>query len=360
MPHAGPPGAGRSGGPSDGAAIAGGLLLLALLTAAGWRVYGAGDFRYFYQTADVWRATGHYVPQVAERANLNLPHVAVAFVPLTALPLPAAWLAWQAVNVAALGLLWRLLPVRPGRLLTVLLCLTPAVLSQVALSQVAALLAVLVTAAWLETRRGRWLSAGVALGLAIAMKPFLVPVACWLAVSRAGRVAGTALATAGALTLVGVRLLSPAAYVTWLDAARSASWAVFELNVSLFGWLARVGLGDSPVPWLTVCALVGGVTAWSAWGRLDAPAWVAVLAATVLLSPLGWAYYELILLGPLLLAVSRQSALGRVAWGLWVPPALGFASVTGASLALLAVWAVAARLSSQIPADQALGVATHG
>lgn len=312
-------------------------LVLALASAIAWTTFGTGDFSCFYETAATWRRAGIYEPNGAVCVNLNLPHVVVLFAPLTALPMTAAWIVWQGFNLAAFACLLFILPPRPGAGLVVAVCLTPAMLSQTALAQVATVLAVLVTCAWAAERTGRWVAAGTALGAAIALKPFLLPVAAWWAVSRFTKAAAVATITAAGITLAGVALMSPGAYAVWWDAASSASWGHYGLNLSVNGMLSRLEL-FSLASWTGVVLPIAVVTALAAWGRRGDLEWIAVLTATILITPLGWAYYELILMGPLLAAAGRHPSLRSLALLLWVPPGIVVGGIGLASLSLGAVW----------------------
>lgn len=327
------------------------LALYAFAALASWQLYGAGDFGCFYGTAAVLRDTGQYQAWCGAGANLNLPHVSAALIPLTLAPLPVAWTLWQLLNLGALAFVWRWLPATRKDLLIPMIALSPALLSQIAMAQIAALLAALVTASWVAGRGSRPYLAGALLGVAIALKPFLLPVAVWWAVSRAGRAAAVALSTAGACLAIGMALLTLDAYTLWLDAIRVAGWAHFNLNLSMFGAVSRLGLAGSPAPWVIACAVVAVVTGACTLARRNDAAWVAVLLASILISPFGWAYYELIVAAPLVGAALEDRGLMRTSAVLWLPPALAPGGVVLASVGLLLLWAVAVRRSCLSPRE---------
>ena len=319
------------------------VVLYVIAALVSWQFYGAGDFGCFYETAAILGDTGRYQTSYAACSNLNLPHVTAALIPFTFVPLPVAWALWQLLSLGALMVVWRYLPATPKDLLIPMIALSPALLSQIAMAQMAALLAALVTAAWAAQRGDRPMAAGVLLGVAVALKPFVLPVVVWWAVSRAGRAAAVAFTTAGCCIALGIAVLTMEPYITWLETTRGATWAHFGLNLSLFGTVSRLGPAGSPALWVCACAVVAAVTAACTLGRRSDAAWVVVLLASILISPFGWAYYELIVAGPLVGAARDDGALMRAAALLWLPPPLALANVALAPLGLILLWAVAAR-----------------
>ena len=319
------------------------VVLYVIAALVSWQFYGAGDFGCFYETAAILGDTGRYQTSYAACSNLNLPHVTGALIPFTFVPLPVAWALWQLLSLGALMVVWRYLPATPKDLLIPMIALSPALLSQIAMAQMAALLAALVTTAWAALRGDRPNAAGVLMGVAIALKPFLLPVVVWWAVSGAGRAAAVALAIAGGCIAAGIALMTLEPYSLWLATTRGASWVHFDLNLSLFGTASRLGLAGSPAPWIGACAAVAAITGACTRGRRSDAAWVTVLLACIIISPFGWAYYELIVAAPLVGTALEDRTLMRGAALLWLPPPLALANVALAPLGLILLWAVAAR-----------------
>jgi Glycosyltransferase family 87 len=192
------------------------LWLAALAMAALWgAVYDLGrwtvlfvlnpihlDFRIFYVAAQaglqqgwstiydvgVLRALSTGFPP-AERfvdsrsAFISPPAFAWILTPLTAMPLPAAYLVWTLVSLGALVLAWYLVAPYRGLAKASLLLLALAVwpvMESFYWGQPSLEVLGLVAVAWSLNQRGRPVAAGVALALAVALKPniiVLVPLA---------------------------------------------------------------------------------------------------------------------------------------------------------------------------------------
>lgn len=172
--------------------------------------------------------------------------------------------------------------------------------------------------AWLLLERGRTISAGVLIGLVIAMKPnFLVwPVLLFLSgFYRPAIVAGV---TAGLISAVPLFVFGAGIYVQWITLVLGdGDRAFFLTNASFSGLAARMG-----VPVLGSIAgmvLLLGLAA-SAFRRRPDVMRVSGLAllASVLASPLGWIHYTLFLL-PVLLHHWRRPSIWAVAALLTIP-----------------------------------------
>jgi hypothetical protein len=154
--------------------------------------------------------------------------------------------------------------------------------------------------------------AGAFLGTAVALKafPMLLPAA--LAARRLWRVAAIATASAVALTMLIVLRYGPeATFKTlqdWIAISLTGNWPTRAQNQSLFAALFRSWPGDSAlahtVVWLVLVASVVGVC----WKRRRVPGSSSgvelafVLAVAVVLSPIAWEHYW-VLMFPILQAV---------------------------------------------------------
>jgi hypothetical protein len=315
------------------------LLLAALVCGASWQVYGAQDFASLHDTASLWLRTGEYRTGIG--SNLNLPHTTLLLVPAGLLPLFPAWIGWQALNILCLAAVaWRL----RGLLTTptlLLLVITPAMLAQIVCGQIAGVVALLVDTAWRADRDRKATRAGVWLGCAIAMKPFLLPIAAWWITRREWRSTGAALATAAAISGVGLLLFGDAAYREWLSTLGQIDWYQLGANASLLGAVRRSGLPEGiqhPI-WLVACFGIAVATALAMRrSRNIDRGWTLLLVASLLLSPLGWTYYELMMIGPLV-SVARSTRWTTEACLLaWIPPAIVPSPFSIATVALLTIW----------------------
>lgn len=156
------------------------------------------DFRIFYVAAQaglqqgwssiydvgVLRALSTGFPP-AERfvdsrsAFISPPAFAWILTPLTAMPLPAAYLVWTLVSLGALVLAWYLVAPYRGLAKASLLLLALAVwpvMESFYWGQPSLEVLGLVAVAWSLTQRGRPVAAGLALALAVALKPNIVVV----------------------------------------------------------------------------------------------------------------------------------------------------------------------------------------
>jgi hypothetical protein len=219
-------------------------------------------------------------------AGLALLSIRVAYVVWTSAGLIAA--LWGTARIARV---WR----RPAWQVAAVVLACHGMPLGVILGQLHLVIFVLVTAAWLADRDDQAVSAGIWLGVAIYLKPFLALVAVYWLWRRAWHAATVAAAVAAGGYGVGILWL-PDASAGWIDALRSVQWEHASINLAIWGWVARL---DLPL-WVAI-GLGAPVLVLLAW-RLPAQsrdgAWFAVLVAACLLSPIAWLYYALPLLGP--------------------------------------------------------------
>jgi hypothetical protein len=151
------------------------------------------DFRLFYVAAQIGRTSGwsgiydpgrqHAASLVFGQADavitqsytyLNPPLLALIVAPLTALPLPAAFYIWTAINIAAFAAAW--LMACPGAgvgriaILLISLALWPTIFS-IERGQPVLIVYALAIGCWWTAARRREVEAGILLALAFAIKP---------------------------------------------------------------------------------------------------------------------------------------------------------------------------------------------
>jgi hypothetical protein len=293
------------------------------------------DFSAFYDSvADFWRMGDLYRPH--HYINLNPPHVSVLlFTPLLAFDLRTAAIIWTLFSgvlvVFALWLLqseWRLPRTRCELVLGVFG-------ASIALNhcwregQVGAVLLLLSSMTWVALRRGR-ASAPAWLALSASLKP-------WILVSLVGlgrRVAIVATGVGVLGLLLGVLMCGLDNWIRWSTeiTATKDSWFRGSLNISMHGLIARsvsiTGEAKQSVlipAWIVLSLGLCTVT-WLRQGTDVTRAWLLWLLVGILISPVSWTYYLLVLTGPL------------VAWGesrAW--PAL---ALTGIGLLVVPPWIV--------------------
>lgn len=298
------------------------------------RYYGYSDAAYFYQDVALWRTAGELYPRGTEAGlNLNLPHVAALFWPLSFVSIGTAWAVWQALQIVCACDMLRRVMSEARRCfspeIVALLVICPATIAQLAMAQTGWALAWLVSMAW-YARLGRPGLCGLWLGLAIAAKPFLLVLLVWLALRRRWRDAVVCAVVVGLVFAIGLGVAGANAYRVWLARAGNIRWEHWALNWSLVGAWRRAA--PAGIPDVVLYALLTAVLVLLFYRLREMPltspaGWVVALSSSLLLSPLGWGYYLWILLAPLATWLSedrrRMSAPVCASIALfWVPPAL--------------------------------------
>lgn len=216
--------------------------------------------------------------------------------PLAALPLHSADVLVTVLAALSVPAILLLVGVRDWRCIGASLLWGPTV-SAIHLGAISVPMALGVALMW--RWRDRPLRAGIALGLVIALKLFLWPLVVWLAVTKRYRAAAVAAVSAVALVLVPWIPLRGAGFLSYphrlslltsLEARRGFSPAALLAHLGL-GWSAAEVVGYA----LGIALLV-----WAYRRRNeDASALALVCAASLLLTPILWPNYLVIMLVPL-------------------------------------------------------------
>lgn len=223
------------------------------------------------------------------------PLIALATTPFTVLSVAAAEVLWVVLLLAAfLATLW-VLEVRDWRCYGLAL-LWPPVTDAVGTGNVSILMALAAALVWRFRDAPR--SSGATLGISIAAKVFLWPLAVWLAATR--RVAAAAWAIGVGLVVlfvswavVGFRGLSE-----YPDLVRRLSDRMDERGYTVYALGVDLGLPASLAwaLWLGVAVgLLAGTVVLARRGD-DRRAFVLALAATLAFSPIVWLHYFALLL----------------------------------------------------------------
>jgi hypothetical protein len=312
--------------------------------------------------------------------NAHPPTSVLVIVPLALLDYPNAVLAWNLLSLLALGASLWLVGRRLGLSLSlrsllpavVLLLLCGAFRHQMYQGQLNLLLLLLLTGVWAAERGGRDAAAGALLGLATAVKLFPGLLFLYFVLGRRWKVVGSGVTSLLAVTGLTAALLGPGAYRDYVrdvlprvDQFR-AGWD----NASLTGFWAKLfdpppvptpaapsqaesSSAEAPVlvdvmpifpveplrrdPLLaragaaTCCGAVLALLAWVAWRSRSRSqrdrAFGLSLVAMLLVSPICWEHYFLLLLLPLaqLWVSLPRSAAARglflvLAVALWLSP----------------------------------------
>ena len=324
------------------------------------------DFDTFRASAVALVQGGDIYDTPAKLRNLNPPLLSVLLTPFALLDALTAYrlftLLTPALVVGAVLVVAREL--RLSALVTaavVLVVLASSPLhGTLLLGQIYGLLLVGLVAGWVAERRGHPVLAAVCFGVTVALKPSLAPLLLLAPAMRRWRPAVAGFGAAAGATLLGVLVAGPASGLQWLRIGLTEPVPDTADNASLPGLAVRLGLPSAVGTLLGLAVLVGTLIL---LGRRRAevdPAGTApwaVLAAGLLMSPIAWHNYLMLLWPGVLLLLARDArtpyrpgraavllavAVIPVSWNaLW--PAGEWWSLPGRALycvVLLAYWAV--------------------
>ncbi len=316
------------------------LGVVALLAAESTRRY-FWDFRVFWHAGnDVLAGRSPYPPPDAavlahQSSFVYPPETAIAMAPLSLLPYGLAAAIFFVALLGALVLTLWVLEVRDWRCYGAALLMAPVV-SAVSNGTISCFLALGVAVAW--RYRDSWVRVAAAAAAVIIAKVFLWPIALWLLATRRFAAAAAAIGGGIVVTLVSWAALGFAGlgdYVHLLrllsnvEQAQGFSAVALGLAVGLSTTVAHVAAIGSGVIALAVMFVVAR--------RCDGDrlALLAALAAAILLSPIVWLHYFVLLLVPLAIARPRFGA----SWLLlplpfWVSSTSGQSHGHGALIAL--------------------------
>jgi len=274
------------------------------------------DFGKFYYGVLAWRegrslyalSPASYIPGLpAPLTNLNPPHAMLPVWPLSFLPLKWAYGAWMLVNIGALAVamtvVCRTIGWRPTLWQLVVLLTGAPMATLIVTGQLSGLLALPLLWGWLAWREGRLSAAGLWLGTAVAVKPFLGLLLAWMLWRGEFRALRAAAVSAAASFFCGVIVFGVAAHTDWLGALRAVSWTWGAMNASLLGIVTRaltvtpyhVPLAVAPwlVPpiWLAATSLIVVLLVRRLRHASIDEGWGLLAMAALLVSPLGWTYY---------------------------------------------------------------------
>jgi alpha-1,2-mannosyltransferase len=236
-------------------------------------------------------------------------------IPATVLPQevagssPAGVLVALVLIACVLGTL-ALLDVRDWRCYPVAL-LYPPTLENVEYGAIGPVLALLVALAW--RYRDRTGAVSASLGATVALKVFLWPLLVWLAATRRGRAAVGAALVAAVLALGSWAVIGFAGIADYPELLRRLSDIESGNSYSAYAILLTMGLPSALAHVVVVAAAVALLAlGWRA-GRDgddgDRRSLTFALAAGLVLTPILWLHYLVLLIVPIALARPRLSAL---------------------------------------------------
>src|SRR4051794_10355809 len=287
----------------------------------------ATDFATFYDSGrHVLHGLSPYpqlasLPQTADPKTfapfVYPPPIAFAFVPLAALSFVLANALFFALSVAAVVLALRLLGVRDWACYAAAFA-SPVVLAAPANGTISAFLLLGVALAWRYRDRSGRVAAAVA--SVVVAKLFLWPLWLWLVFTRRYRAAALSaiagvVATLLAWATIGLsglrdypQLLSR---LTGLTGVNSYSGYALERSLGAPSWAAQIVL--------LAVALVAAY--WVTRRPSDARVFIAAVGIALLVTPIMWQHYLVLLFAPIAIARPRMSALWLVPLLFWIDAA---------------------------------------
>jgi alpha-1,2-mannosyltransferase len=325
------------------------------------------DFDTFRYSSVALSQGGDIYATPAKLPNLNPPLLSVLLLPFAWLDALTGYRIFAGLtllitvgSILAVGRELRLRPVVLAAVVLAALASSP-LQGTLVLGQIYPLLLVGLVAGWIAERRGHPVAAAVLYGVVVALKPSLAPILLLPAVQRRWLPLRAGIASAVVASLVGVLAAGPSSALEWLRIALGTGSPDVGDNASLPGLAVRFGL-PSAVGLVAAVVLLLGTLGWLSRYRDRAdPAGTAVwavLAAGLLVAPISWHNYSLLLWPGLLVLVTlgRGAATAAafavavipVSWGgEWAPEVVGPAvAAVARSLycaILLGYWAVLLR-----------------
>ena len=234
-------------------------------------------------------------PQLAAGTEYVYPPLtALASIPFTAVSAEVAGVIVMALFVAAVIATLYLLGIGDWRCYGLVL-LWPAVISAVQTGNITIPLALGAAVVW-RYRSNR--IAGVALGLSLAAKLFLWPLAIWLAASRRFAATAVALAVAGVALVLSWAVIGFAGLTDYPDLLQRVQELEEANAYTVYALALDLGASDgfARLLWLVVGVGVLGASVAMARRGDDRRAFVLALAAALACSPIVWLHYFALLL----------------------------------------------------------------
>jgi alpha-1,2-mannosyltransferase len=246
------------------------------------------------------------------------PLLAFAIIPISVLPFAVANMLFFCLNIGAILLALRLLDVRDPMCYAVAFASVP-VLTAPRIGSISAFLLLGVAVAW--RYRDRTWPVASAIAAVIVVKLFLWPLWLWLVFTRRYAAAGLAaglgvVATFGAWAVIGFaglhdypQLLARLSELTGVN------------SYSLYALERAAGL---PAPAAqAVMFAIGAAVAWLAvryarGGQRDARLFMAAIGLALLLTPIMWEHYLVLLLAPIAIARPTLSRLWILLFPFWL------------------------------------------
>lgn len=300
--------------------IVAGFYLWTIMVAHRWAMQ---DFETVRRAGhDVIHGVSPYPPPdpgvIAHATRLVYPPlIAYLFAPFAVLPYHVAAAIYLLLSLAAIPLTLRVLGIRDWRCYGVAVLWYPAV-AGLGVGAIGPFLALLVALCW--RYRDRAIVVAPLLALTMTLKLFLWPLAIWILATRRWRAALftgclTAVAFLAPFAPLGMRVLR-----SYPSVLRTLDQVFGPISFSTNAFLEAAGLSSSAASAVVVvlgALLVVGILWLGRQADGDRLALTAAIAAALLLSPIVWIHYFVLLLVPVALARPRLSGLWFMPMVLW-------------------------------------------
>jgi alpha-1,2-mannosyltransferase len=252
------------------------------------------------------------------------PQLVVALVPLTPLPIDVVAILVTSGLLALVALTLWILGIRDVRCYAAAFLWMPTT-SGVLLGNVSIPLAFALAVAW-RYRQTVWRPA-FAVGLAVSAKLLLWPIFVWMLATRRIRAAAMAALIGIFVTLAAWASIGFDGLRSYPDLLERLSDIQADRSYSIVGMAATLGLGSTVGNVLTVAVGLSLLAACIVLARRsdDARSFVCAIVATLVLSPIVWLHYLVVLLVPMAILRPRFSGLWLLPILLWASPRPGYA-----------------------------------
>jgi hypothetical protein len=289
--------------------------------------------------------------QISQQLSESFPYPAPAallFVPFSLLPVAAADIVFVALSIAACLVALRLFRVSDWRVYSIVLLWWP-VINGWQTANVTLLLLCGIAAAW--RWRDRPIVAGVLTSILLSIKPIVWPLLLWFVLTRRLRAAGTSIAAAAVINLLGWAVLGFGEIDHWRRLLGLQTSVLWDRGYGLTALIAHVGGTRAAGTALEVLVSLVLVLACI---RVRADSRRVFMVCVVLMltsSPLLDNHYFALLIAPIALVSPSLSAAWIAPLILWLCPATRASgwevALAWALVSLLTIWLV------RLPADEA-------
>lgn len=257
--------------------------------------------------------------EVADDTGVYPPFAPLVFMPLALLPYAPAAAIWSLGLMGALGLGLRLVGLRDWRCYAWLLASLPVLHGVLMLGNITVLLTLCLALAW--RWRERPILSGIALGAAFAVKPFLLPLVVWLLATRRYRAAAATLVTTALAVGVSWAAIGFDGLVDYPRLTQVAADLYQSQGVSTVAAAVDIGFSETAGRALAISlglALVVLVARLARRHDGDMQAFSLSIGAALVLSPVVWYHYLVLLLVPVAIRFPRFGPIWLLPVVLWV------------------------------------------